>query len=46
MRMDQPCADGSGRNLRWVLLHLVEETARHTGHADATRELLDGVTGR
>ena len=46
MRMDQPCADGSGRNLRWVLLHLVEETARHAGHADATRELLDGVTGR
>jgi hypothetical protein len=28
-----------------VLLHLVEETARHAGHADATRELLDGVTG-
>lgn len=31
--------------LRWVLLHLIEETARHAGHADATRELLDGVTG-
>lgn len=43
--MTQPCADGSGRNLRWVLLHLLEETARHAGHADATRELLDGVTG-
>jgi hypothetical protein len=28
-----------------VLLHLVEETARHAGHADATRELLDGTTG-
>ena len=34
-----------GRDLRWVLLHLVEETARHAGHADATSELLDGTTG-
>jgi uncharacterized damage-inducible protein DinB len=41
----QPATDGSGRNLRWVLLHLIEETARHAGHADATRELLDGTTG-
>jgi uncharacterized damage-inducible protein DinB len=41
----EPCRDGSGRDLRWVLLHLVEETARHAGHADATRELLDGTTG-
>jgi uncharacterized damage-inducible protein DinB len=46
MPVTQPCADGSGRDLRWVLLHLLEETARHAGHADATRELLDGVTGR
>jgi hypothetical protein len=28
--------------LRWVLLHLVEETAHHAGHADSTREMLDG----
>jgi hypothetical protein len=41
----EPCRDDSGRDLRWVLLHLVEETARHAGHADATRELLDGATG-
>ncbi len=41
-----PCPDGSGRDVRWVLLHLIEETARHAGHADATRELLDGTTGR
>jgi uncharacterized damage-inducible protein DinB len=34
-----------GIDLRWVLLHLIEETARHAGHADATRELLDGTTG-
>jgi uncharacterized damage-inducible protein DinB len=40
-----PSRDGSGRDLRWVLLHLIEETARHSGHADATRELLDGTTG-
>lgn len=33
-------------NLRWVLGHLLEETARHAGHADILRELLDGSTGR
>jgi uncharacterized damage-inducible protein DinB len=31
--------------LRWVLLHLIEETARHNGHIDILREMLDGVTG-
>ena len=31
-----------GVDLRWVLLHLIEETAHHAGHADATREMLDG----
>jgi uncharacterized damage-inducible protein DinB len=41
----EPARDGSGRDLRWVLLHLIEETARHAGHVDATRELLDGTTG-
>jgi hypothetical protein len=29
-------------DLRWVVLHLIEETAHHAGHADATREMLDG----
>jgi hypothetical protein len=29
-------------DLRWVLLHLIEETAHHAGHADSTREMLDG----
>jgi uncharacterized damage-inducible protein DinB len=33
-------------NLRWVLLHVLEETARHAGHADILRELIDGQTGR
>lgn len=40
-----PMAKQGALDLRWVLLHLVEETARHAGHADATRELLDGATG-
>ena len=33
-------------SLRWVLVHLVEETARHAGHADIIREQLDGESGR
>ncbi|MET7443278.1 DinB family protein [Streptomyces sp. NPDC004082] len=32
-------------DLRWILLHLIEETARHNGHLDILRELLDGRTG-
>ncbi len=43
-----PClgwGDGAARDLRWVLIHLINETARHAGHADAVRELLDGYTG-
>ena len=32
-------------SLRWILLHLTEETARHLGHVDVLRELLDGATG-
>ena len=45
MSLDTPCRREEGTNLRWVLLHLINETARHAGHADATRELLDGTTG-
>ena len=45
MAVTTPCADGGGRDLRGVLLHLLEEPAHHAGHADAARELLDGVTG-
>ena len=33
-------------NLRWILAHMLEETARHAGHADILAELLDGRTGR
>lgn len=45
MALDTPCREGYGTDLRWVLLHLINETARHAGHADATREMLDGTTG-
>ena len=31
-------------SVRWVLLHLIEETARHAGHADVVRESLDGAS--
>ncbi|MFD6231556.1 DinB family protein [Streptomyces sp. NPDC060232] len=46
--------DDTGRNtefkagaasVRWVLLHMIEETARHAGHMDAIRELVDGDKG-
>jgi uncharacterized damage-inducible protein DinB len=33
-------------SVRWVLLHLIEETARHAGHADILRESVDGATAR
>jgi len=52
--LDAPSLDESCRradapepvNLRWVVMHLLEETARHAGHADILRELIDGETGR
>jgi uncharacterized damage-inducible protein DinB len=34
------------RDLRWVYVHMLEEYARHNGHADMIRELIDGTTGR
>ncbi|MEV0647814.1 DinB family protein [Phytomonospora sp. NPDC050363] len=33
-------------SLRWTLVHMIEETARHAGHADILREQLDGAVGR
>ena len=48
--MSQPCArirpDGQQPTFRWVLTHIVEETARHAGHADILREQIDGQVGR
>lgn len=40
-----PLSDGRRPPLRWVLMHLVEETSRHNGHLDILRELADGTTG-
>jgi hypothetical protein len=36
---------GDAVSLRWVLIHMVEETARHAGHVDILRELIDGMAG-
>ena len=36
---------GEAVSLRWVLIHMIEETARHVGHMDVLRELIDGATG-
>ncbi|HEU5470142.1 MAG TPA: DinB family protein [Actinophytocola sp.] len=47
-----PTLDATGRNrhgrevsLRWILTHMIEEYARHNGHADLLRERLDGTVG-
>jgi len=41
-----PAWGGQGRvSLRWVLVHMIEEYARHNGHADLIRESIDGQTG-
>ncbi len=37
--------DEGAASLRWMVLHMLEETARHAGHLDAIRELLDGTKG-
>jgi uncharacterized damage-inducible protein DinB len=37
--------DGRSPSLRWILCHLIEEYARHNGHADLIRESVDGSTG-
>lgn len=47
LSLDSRCGrpDLADENLRWVLLHMIEETARHAGHADLVRESIDGSTG-
>jgi hypothetical protein len=42
---DLDSISGIELNRRWVLLHLIEELARHAGHADFLREAIDGTTG-
>ena len=48
--LDQLCARAPTTpeplSLRWLLVHMIEETARHAGHADILREQIDGRTGR
>ena len=45
--LDTEYTDSRGRtfSLRWVYLHMIEEYARHNGHADLLREATDGATG-
>jgi uncharacterized damage-inducible protein DinB len=38
-------SDGEAPSLRWILCHMIEEYARHNGHADLLRESVDGLTG-
>ncbi len=38
-------SDGRTPSLRWILCHMIEEYARHNGHADLLRESVDGLTG-
>jgi Protein of unknown function (DUF664) len=38
-------APGRPRNVRWIAMHMIEEYARHNGHADLLREAIDGRTG-
>ncbi|GAA2710968.1 mycothiol transferase [Actinoplanes palleronii] len=44
-RSQKTMSNGQTMTLRFVLLHLIEETARHNGHLDILREMADGVTG-
>ena len=39
LRRGEPCS------LRWIYVHMIEEYARHNGHADLLRELIDGSVG-
>ncbi len=42
---DRRRPDGRSPSLRWILCHMIEEYARHNGHADLLRESVDGATG-
>lgn len=45
--LDEVVTTPSGKEftVRWVIIHMIEETARHAGHLDLIREQLDGLTG-
>ena len=42
---DEVLDDGQRISLRWIVCHLIEEYARHNGHADLLRESIDGLAG-
>jgi uncharacterized damage-inducible protein DinB len=42
---DRTWPDGRAPSVRWILCHMIEEYARHNGHADLLRESIDGATG-
>ncbi len=42
---DRRWSDGRAPNLRWIVTHMIEEYARHNGHADLLREAIDGERG-
>lgn len=44
-RAKRPVRGNGHPTLRWILFHLIEETARHNGHIDLLREMADGTTG-
>ena len=43
--LSQKASRGTQKSLRWIMLHMIEETSRHLGQADILRELTDGATG-
>jgi hypothetical protein len=45
MSVEADRSTGDHFSLRWILIHMVEETARHNGHVDLIREAIDGSTG-
>ncbi|MFD2487828.1 DinB family protein [Amycolatopsis albidoflavus] len=44
--LSAPIPPHNGPTIRWALTHMIEETARHAGHADIVREQIDHSTGR
>jgi hypothetical protein len=44
-RLHRPELESVVTDVRWIVLHMIEETAAHTGHLEIARELLDGRTG-
>ena len=44
--LDDLSHEDDPHSLRWIMIHMIEETARHAGHADILRELTDGAIGQ